>query len=96
MNPRDLNGIGFIGYNEHNIWVVVEKYNSTNKDDDYRYAGAPCTDYEEAFDLMNSHVYFDSKLEVCKLVEDGAYYDEINPETGEVVKQYIIKKIGRM
>lgn len=97
MNPKDLNKSWFnIRYNEHTIWVVVERYNNTNKDDDYRYAGAPCIGYDEAIDLMNAHAQFDNKLELCKLVEDGAYYDEINPETGEVVKQYIIKKIGMM
>lgn len=97
MRPKDLNESWFdIRYNEHTIWVVVERYNNTKKDDDYRYAGAPCIGYDEAIDLMNAHVQFDNKLELCKLVEDGAYYDEINPETGEVVKQYLVKKIGMM
>ena len=97
MNPRDLNGKGFICSSEHDIWVVVERYNGTRKDDDYRYAGAPCMSYEEAVDLMGSRASFDTKLELAKYVrDDGAYYDEINSETGEVVKQYIIKKIGRM
>lgn len=97
MRPKKSDESWFdIRYNEHSIWVVVEKYNCTNKDGDYRYAGAPCMNYEEALELMNSHVIFDNKLCLCKMVEDGAYYDEINPETGEVVKQYIVKKIGMM
>lgn len=81
--------------NEHSVWVVVEKYNNTKRDDDYRYIGVPCISYEEALDLMNGHSIYGNELRLDKLVEDGAHYDEIDCETGEIIKHYVIKKIGR-
>ena len=96
MRPKNLLENYDIRFNEHDIWVVVEKYNATKRDDDYRYAGAPCTSYGEAVDLMYSHVGYDSVVTLCKVVKDGSYFDETNPETGEIIKEYIIKKIGKM
>lgn len=97
MRPKDLNGSWFdIRYDERAVWVVVMKANNTRKDGDYRYCGSPCFSWEEAYETMNDHGIFDNKISLSKMVEDGAYYDEINPETGEVVAQYIIKKIGMM
>lgn len=96
MRPKNLFEDYDIRFNEHDIWVVVEKYNATKRDDDYRYAGAPCISYGEAVDLMYNHVGYDSVVTLRKVVEDGSYFDETNPETGEVVKEYIIKKIGKM
>jgi hypothetical protein len=81
---------------EHSIWVVVEKYNNTKRDDDYRYAGSPCIGYEEALDLMHSHTIYGNECKLCKLVDWGVYYDEIDCETGEIVKSYLIKEIGRL
>lgn len=81
---------------DHSIWVVVEKYNTTKRDDDYRYAGSPCITYEEALDLMNCHVSYGNECTLDELVEDGAYYDEIDTYTGEIVKSYFIKRIGRL
>lgn len=97
MRPKGICESWFdIRYDEHSIWVVVMKANNTRKDGDYRYCGSPCFTWEEAYEVMKDHTIFDNNLSLCKMVEDGAYYDEINPETGEVVAQYIIKKIGTM
>lgn len=81
-------------YGEHSIWVVVMKANNTRKDGDYRYCGSPCLTWEEAYEVMKDHTIFDNNITLSRMVEDGAYYDEINPNTGEVVAEYIIKKVG--
>ena len=78
----------------HQIWIIVRKDTTSAREDYYRYAAQPCISWEEAFDTLSENAY-PNVLDVT-YIDNGATGHEIDPETGEIVAEWIIKMVGRL
>ncbi len=74
---------------------VIERDNRIyNPDARDRYiGGSPCVSYDGARELVCAHCEYGHDISVS-YVEDGTDYNEIDRETGEVVKEYFVRQLN--
>lgn len=75
--------------------IVIERDNRIcNKDArDRIIGGSPLASFESARELIFVHREWGNEI-VPSWVDNGTNYDEIDGETGEVIKQYFVRTIG--
>ena len=79
-----------------NCYAVIEKdYNVKNEAFRFRYIGSPCFSAEEARELVYAHEDWGEQITLAHIDEEaGSYaYIEISHETGEILKEFFVKKI---
>lgn len=74
---------------------VIERDNRIyNPDARERYiGGSPCMSFDAARELVYAHCEWGHDVSVS-YVNNGTNYNEIDRETGEVVKEYYVRLIG--
>lgn len=59
-----------------------------------RYAGDPCQSYDEARELCAAHLGYKNEMHVVEYIDDGVQYAETDHETGEILKEFFVRRIG--
>ena len=75
--------------------VVIERDNRIRNKDarDRIIGGSPSASFESARELVFAHREWGNEI-FPSWVDNGTNYDEVNSETGEVVKQYFVRAIA--
>lgn len=77
-----------------NYYAVLEKdYRVKDRDYSVRYIGSPCHSTDEARELVYAHGDWGEKITLMHLGDDSESYAEISVETGEILKEFFIKRI---
>lgn len=76
------------------ICVIEHDNRIYNPDARDRYiGGSPCVSYDGARELVCAHVERGHDISM-HYVEDGTDYNEIDRETGEIVKEYYVRQLN--
>lgn len=77
-----------------NYYAVLEKdYRVKDFDHRVRYIGSPCHSADEARELIYAHGDWGEKITLMCVEDDSESYAEISVETGEILKEFFIKRI---
>jgi hypothetical protein len=75
--------------------AVIERDNSvSNPYFRDRYIGSPCQSFDEARELCCAHLGYNSELEIHSFIDDGTHYVEISRETGEILKEFFVRRLS--
>lgn len=76
------------------LCVIERNYRISNPDARDRYiGGSPCVSYDSARELVYAHCERGNDISVS-YVENGTDYNEIDRETGELVKMYFVRHLN--
>lgn len=76
------------------IAVIERNYDVKDPDFRDRYIGAPCRSYDEARELCAAHISYHSELKTECYIDDGTIYAEVDTETGEIRKEFFVRRLN--